>query len=103
MDRKLNKESKSIIELMIADKIISREDAEKYFPELKESEDERIRNFLICKFREIGEVWHEYSTKDIIAWLEKQGSQNLANSEKTCKVDQNPAWMGTRRAEPCLE
>ena len=42
-------------------------------PELKESEDERIRNFLIGKFREIGEVWHEYSTKDIIAWLKKQG------------------------------
>ena len=70
---------------LVKDGKISQEIAETIFPQLKENEDERIRNFLIGKFREIGEVWHEYSTKDIISWLEKQGSQNLANSAKTCK------------------
>ena len=45
------------------------------FPELKESEDEGIRNFLISKMKEVGNVWKEYSAKDIIAWLEKQGEQ----------------------------
>lgn len=30
--------------------------------------------------------------KDILSWLEKESSQNLANSAKTCKVEQNPAW-----------
>ena len=45
------------------------------YPELKENEDERIRNFLISKMKEVGNVWKEYSSKDIIAWLEKQGEQ----------------------------
>jgi hypothetical protein len=45
------------------------------FPELKENKDERIRNFLISKMKEVGNVWKEYSSKDIIAWLEKQGEQ----------------------------
>ena len=61
---------------------VLREAIETLIPELKESEDERIKNFLIGKFREIGEVWHEYSTKDIIAWLEKQGEQKSAWSEE---------------------
>ena len=46
--------------------------------EPEESEDERIKNFLIGKFREIGEVWHEYSTKDILAWLEKKNGKDYA-------------------------
>ena len=37
--------------------------------------DERIRNFLISKMEEVGNVWKEYSAEDIIAWLEKQGEQ----------------------------
>jgi len=51
MDVKLNKESRTIIELMIADGIISREDAEKYFPELKSKEPKVI----IPKFR-VGDI-----------------------------------------------
>ncbi len=84
---------------LVKDGKISQEIAETIFPQLKESEDERIRNFLIGKFREIGEVWHEYSTKDIIAWLEKQGSQNLANSAKTCKDGRKPAESSLKDKE----
>ena len=62
-------------------------------PELKESEDERIRKAQLKYWRRVGgKEWHGVPVQEAIAWLEKQGSQNLANSEKTCKVDQNPAW-----------
>ena len=43
------------------------------FPELKESEDERIRKLLIRLFRSnTNEKFDDVSTQDIIAWLEKQ-------------------------------
>lgn len=68
------------------------------FPELRESEDERIRTFLhhtftaqyLCKDK-LGK-WHGEPVVNILAWLEKQGEQNLANSAKTCKDGQNHAW-----------
>ena len=86
MDVKLNKESRTIIELMIADGIISREDAEKYFPELK-SKDRRIRteiiNFLNAINKDtlegrnlIADRYGDAIPDDMIptwiAWLEKQ-------------------------------
>lgn len=52
------------------------------FPELRESEDERIRNFLINKFEEVGEIWGEYSTKDVIAYLEKQKERGPLTKEE---------------------
>ena len=63
--------------------------AELLFPELKESEDERIRKILI----EQVERWHECALKNnvvqdikdlagAIAWLEKQGKQKPAWSEE---------------------
>ena len=77
----------------------TKEEAEKYFPELAESEDERIRKELIaevkdqidsipapdCRYKE-----DEKALKQLnkwLAWLEKQGGQKLANSAKTCKND----------------
>ena len=130
---------------LVKDGKISQEIAETIFPELKESEDERIRKELLNAFqksedtlymvltphrRESFIAWlekqgeKEYAlksskdvdvhkfvqyierqakayelnlpnrsydiygfAKDILSWLEKQGSQNLANSEKTCKVE----------------
>lgn len=60
------------------------------FPELAESEDERIRKEIISHLQ------HEYVVKryvsDVeydrwIAWLEKQGEQNLASFCRTCKND----------------
>ena len=65
-------------------------------PELKESEDEKIRKvllgFLENELKKHGnEEWDGcIYTTDVIAWLEKQGSQNLANSAKTCKDEQKP-------------
>ena len=55
-------------------------------PELKESEDEIIRKALV-------ELVRKHCVNEtrcmMERWLEKQGSQNLANSAKTCKDEQN--------------
>lgn len=87
MDAKLNKESRAIIELMIADGIISRGDAEKYFPELK-SKDRRIRKEIIDFLNAInkdtlegrnliadryGDAIPDDMIPTWIDWLEKQG------------------------------
>ena len=50
------------------------------FPELKESEDEKIRKILIDYFEgfKIGKAnafWEGYEVNKILAWLEKQGEQ----------------------------
>ena len=63
----------------------TKEDAEHYFPELKESEDERIRKWIIddIKYNMNNETLNnsEYKKKaeKAIAWLEKQGEQKPAN------------------------
>ena len=54
---------------------------ESLFPELKESEDERIRKALI-KFHKSTIDVDGIKGEDIIAWLEKQGEQNPAWSEE---------------------
>lgn len=47
------------------------------FPELKESEDERIRKGLIKAFGTIGKKdWGGLIVRDILAWLEKQGKSS---------------------------
>lgn len=52
----------------------TKEDAEHYFPELKESEDERIRKAIIAY------ISHDQhcgvSNVDMIAWLEKQTNKD---------------------------
>ena len=60
----------------------TKEDAEHYFPELKESEDsedERIRKFLLRLAKRCSENSIDFSgdikKKDVIAWLEKQKEQ----------------------------
>lgn len=80
----------------------TKEDAEHFFPELTESEDERIRKFLIQHISEwIGCIEHDlkHSSKDIesekelamfkagLAYLEKQ-KESLPISE-TCKENAN--------------
>ncbi len=46
-------------------------------PELRESEDDRIRKWLVDYFTEIGENWihREFTCKQIVAYLEKQKEQ----------------------------
>lgn len=66
----------------------TKEEAEHYFPELKESEDERIRKAI-----HIYLDWLDgrkdyapkgiYSIKDMIAWLEKQGKSNTFKVPET--------------------
>ena len=47
------------------------EDIESIFPELKESEDEKIKEDLIHT------IWRGHYKKGIIAWLEKQGNKSV--------------------------
>ena len=63
-------------------------------PELKKSEDERIRKQLIehTKWSYDEQEISEEEKERWISWLEKQGEQILANSAKTCKDGQKPAW-----------
>ena len=53
------------------------------FPELKESEDERIRKELIRAFKSLNtiKVWNGIERTNILAWLEKQGEQKPFNYE----------------------
>ena len=60
------------------------------FPELKESEDERIRENIIATIHLYYGEPLEDEAKEMIAWVEKQGEQILANSAKTCKDEQKP-------------
>lgn len=52
----------------------TKEEAEKYFPELAESEDEKIRKWLIGYFQR-NKVAEVIKTHNILAWLEKHGEQ----------------------------
>ena len=65
------------VKKMIADGIVTQEAAEKYFPELKESEDEKILRVLKKGFQCYkNDEWCEGITNSqILAWLEKQGEQ----------------------------
>ena len=77
---------------LVKDGKISQEIAETIFPQLKESEDEKIRKAILELVKQSSHILNPMNQKSMIAWLEKQGSQNLANSAKTCKDEQNPAW-----------
>ena len=61
------------------------------FPELKESEDEKIRKALISFLKSpfVNENITDEHVAPWIAWLEKQ-EQILANSCKSCKDEQKP-------------
>ena len=57
---------------------------EEIFPELRESEDERIRKALISILKsdfEKDTTIYDISVGDIIAWLEKQGEQKPTDTD----------------------
>ena len=60
----------------------------RFFPELEEGEDERIRKAIINVFasHKNYEVFFGVSVEDILAWLEKQGKQKPAWSEEDEKI-----------------
>lgn len=50
------------------------------FPELKESEDEKIKEDLIQWINDFPDtIWRGHYKKDILAWFEKQGEQSIYN------------------------
>ena len=62
----------------------TKEEAEKYFPELQESEDERIRKeliFYLGDMPEDTELRNGITNRDVLAWLEKQGKHKPTWSE----------------------
>ena len=70
-------EAKSIMEKYLKSGnagVIAENTIKKAFPELTESEDERIRKWLIGYFQR-NKIIENIKTRDIIAWLEKQGKQ----------------------------
>lgn len=69
MDYK-NKEALEIVKQMVTDGQLAQDVAERYFPELKESEDDRIRKNLIDYLKEFVPF---DDTGTYIAWLERQG------------------------------
>ncbi len=76
----------------------TKEDAEHYFPELRESEDERVIRTLYYLVRD--HDWLNGATKgEVLAWLEKQKEQKPAWSEE----DQlNLNWViAILNGEPC--
>lgn len=83
----IKEEALDVVKQMVADGQISQDVAEKYFPELKESEGERIRAFLHHTFTKqylasdkLGK-WHGEPVTNILAWLEKQGEHaNFRNN-----------------------
>lgn len=71
------------IKQMIADGQISQEVAEKYFPELRESEDDRIRKELVDFIYDKTDTYElREKSNSWLAWLEKQGKQKPV-----------PGWM----------
>ena len=68
-------------------------EAEAFFPELAESEDERIRKAIHIYLdwldgRKDYQPKGDYTIKDMIAWLEKQGEQKPAWSEEDERICQ---------------
>ncbi len=73
----------------------TKEDAEHYFPELKESKDERIRKTIYgwiytqpSQFFDNG-----FSKEEMLAWVEKQGEQKPVEDAKTLDADKVIEWL----------
>lgn len=56
------------------------------FPELNESEDEKIRKWLIDTIKSVPNdsiEWDVINKSDVLAWLEKQGEQNIVDKAES--------------------
>ena len=62
---------------------------ERIFPQLKESEDEKVRksiiNLVIKSAQNGGMALHKWESQQMIAWLEKQGKQDMIPLDKVIK------------------
>lgn len=73
---------------------VTKEEAEKYFPELKEPNDERIRKALIEYFGEQCDMsdWNGVYGYQVLAWLEKQG--HMLSPDKVVEWLECKAFQG---------
>ena len=74
---------------MLSYKEVRQEDMEYIFPELKESEDVKIRKALIAILKsdfETDTTIYDISIGEIIDWLEKQDNQREQLINKACDV-----------------
>jgi hypothetical protein len=81
------KKTLETVKQMVEDGQVSQETAELYFPELKESKDEKVRKAIHIYLdwldgRKDYAPKGEYSIKDMIAWLDKQGDPVTINIDK---------------------
>lgn len=62
----------------------TKEEAEHFFPELKESEDEKIRKAIITFFESEDDntTYALVPKKDILTWLEKQGKSKWNENDE---------------------
>ena len=72
MDYEKNKEAIEMVKQMVADGQVSQDVAEKYFPEIAESKNDKIRKRLIEYFGDDGEWSNGISYKEVRDWIEKQ-------------------------------
>ena len=92
---KNQKEAIAIVKQMVADGQISQEVAEKYFPELIESEDKNIRKMIINVLNR-DKILTEDEAYDCVAWLEKYGEQKPTAEEVLIKAGLKPYKDGNQ-------
>lgn len=82
------------------DPLITRADVQDFFPEIAESEDEKIRRELITYFRNhsVSVGWSGLNVKKAIEWLEKQGEQNPAEWSEEDEKTLNEIFSVAARA-----
>lgn len=71
-----NEKALDVVRQMVVDGQVSQSVAEKYFPELAESENERIKKWVINEIKIKHHCLDEENAEFVdkaIAWLEKQG------------------------------
>ena len=83
---------------MLAYKEVRQEDMEYLFPELEESEDEKIRKAIHIYLdwldgRKEYQPKGKYTIRDMIVWLEKQGEKKPTENAKTLDADKVIAWL----------
>lgn len=82
-----------------------KETIEFIFPELKESEDERIKNLMIKVFKSYQnpsyhintDKWEGMEISKILSWLEKQGEKSHCNEEVSDEVIFHPKNFGLQK------
>ena len=75
------KRAKAIIEVAEKEEEVYKS-AITIFPELYESEDERVRKAILELVRQSSEVLDRQNQNNMIAWLEKQGDKKTSNKTR---------------------